>query len=60
MSRTPLPRERSEGDLHVPFIDRGVIQLNLNWSVTAEAALGLGCLVLTRDGAGTAVQPLGA
>ncbi|MFC9162816.1 tellurium resistance protein [Streptomyces fungicidicus] len=39
---------------------RGVIQLNLNWSVTAEADLDLGCLVLTRDGAGAAVQPLGA
>ncbi|UXY31077.1 tellurium resistance protein [Streptomyces sp. HUAS TT20] len=39
---------------------RGVLQVNLNWSVAAEADLDLGCMVLTRDGAGAAVQPLGA
>lgn len=33
--------------------------MNLNWSITSEADLDLGCLVLTRDGTGTAVQPLG-
>ncbi|MGW1532286.1 tellurium resistance protein [Streptomyces aureus] len=33
--------------------------MNLNWSVTAEADLDLGCMVSTRDGIGTAVQPLG-
>ncbi|MCK8676023.1 tellurium resistance protein [Streptomyces lichenis] len=38
---------------------RDVLQVNLNWSVTAEADLDLGCMVLTRDGSGTAVQPLG-
>ncbi|MBE4740757.1 tellurium resistance protein [Streptomyces sp. ND05-3B] len=38
---------------------RGVLQVNLNWSVTSEADLDLGCLVLTRDGIGAAVQPLG-
>ncbi|WP_281154781.1 tellurium resistance protein [Streptomyces sp. HYC2] len=39
---------------------RGVLQVNLNWSVTSEADLDLGCMVLTRDGMGIAVQPLGA
>ncbi|MEU3659859.1 tellurium resistance protein [Streptomyces sp. NPDC032940] len=39
---------------------RGVLQMNLNWSVASEADLDLGCMVLTRDGAGAAVQPLGA
>ncbi|MFF4587319.1 tellurium resistance protein [Streptomyces sp. NPDC001388] len=39
---------------------RGVLQVNLNWSVASEADLDLGCMVLTRDGAGAAVQPLGA
>ncbi|MEV5865247.1 tellurium resistance protein [Streptomyces tendae] len=39
---------------------RGILQMNLNWSLTAEADLDLGCMVLTRDGVGTAVQPLGA
>ncbi|MGW4563033.1 tellurium resistance protein [Streptomyces sp. NPDC004561] len=38
---------------------RGILQVNLNWSVTAEADLDVGCMVLTRDGTGTAVQPLG-
>ncbi|MFE0511217.1 tellurium resistance protein [Streptomyces sp. NPDC058964] len=37
----------------------GTLQVNLNWSVTAEADLDLGCMVLTCDGTGTAVQPLG-
>ncbi|WP_309243691.1 tellurium resistance protein [Streptomyces sp. CAI-85] len=39
---------------------RGVLQVNLNWSVTSEADLDLGCMVLTHDGMGVAVQPLGA
>ncbi|MEU1477962.1 tellurium resistance protein [Streptomyces sp. NPDC005760] len=39
---------------------RGVLQVNLNWSVASEADLDLGCMVLTRDGMGAAVQPLGA
>lgn len=39
---------------------RGVLQVNLNWSVASEADLDLGCMVRTRDGAGVAVQPLGA
>ncbi|MGJ5827170.1 tellurium resistance protein [Streptomyces ossamyceticus] len=34
-------------------------QVVAHWSVAAEADLDLGCLVLTRDGTGTAVQPLG-
>ncbi|MFF5012627.1 tellurium resistance protein [Streptomyces sp. NPDC001165] len=38
---------------------RGILQVNLNWSVTSEADLDLGCMVLTRDGTGIAVQPLG-
>jgi tellurite resistance protein TerA len=38
---------------------RGVLQANLNWSVASEADLDLGCMVATRDGTGTAVQPLG-
>ncbi|WP_257016302.1 hypothetical protein [Streptomyces sp. Ag82_O1-15] len=37
----------------------GVLQVNLNWSVTAEADLDLGCMVATSDGKGAAVQPLG-
>ncbi len=45
---------------HARIAGRGVLQVNLNWSAAAEADLDLGCMVLTRDGMGTAVQPLGA
>ncbi|MGW5282076.1 tellurium resistance protein [Streptomyces collinus] len=38
---------------------RGILQVNLNWSIASEADLDLGCMVLTRSGKGTAVQPLG-
>ncbi|MFE6701850.1 tellurium resistance protein [Streptomyces sp. NPDC057718] len=38
---------------------RGVMQVNLNWSAASEADLDLGCMVRTRDGSGTAIQPLG-
>ncbi|WP_241740791.1 tellurium resistance protein [Streptomyces sp. L2] len=43
----------------VRITGRGILKVNLNWSVTSEADLDLGCMVLTRDGAGAAVQPLG-
>ncbi|MGC9495662.1 tellurium resistance protein [Streptomyces sp. WG7] len=58
----PLPRtvELTKQTPRAEITGRGILQMNLNWSVTAEADLDLGCLVLTRDGAGTAVQPLGA
>jgi tellurite resistance protein TerA len=62
-TREPTPRERAvELTRHTPRAEiagRGVLQVNLNWSVSSEADLDLGCLVLTCDGAGTAVQPLG-
>ncbi|WP_338702519.1 tellurium resistance protein [Streptomyces sp. Q6] len=38
---------------------RGALQVNLNWSAASHADLDLGCLVRTRDGRGTAIQPLG-
>ncbi|MFZ4173964.1 tellurium resistance protein [Streptomyces griseoincarnatus] len=54
------PVELTKQTPRAAITGRGVLQMNLNWSVTAEADLDLGCLVLTRDGLGTAVQPLGA
>ncbi|SFL28750.1 tellurite resistance protein TerA [Streptomyces pini] len=45
---------------HARVAGRGALQVNLNWSAAAEADLDLGCMVLTSDGTGTAVQPLGA
>lgn len=38
---------------------RGVMHVNLNWSAASEADLDLGCMAQTRDGSGTAIQPLG-
>ncbi|MGY5052481.1 tellurium resistance protein [Streptomyces sp. 900105755] len=64
--RTQQPREQPTrtGELtkHTPraqIAGRGILQVNLNWSVASEADLDLGCMVLTRSGKGTAVQPLG-
>lgn len=64
--RTQQPREHPartvELTKHTPqaqITGRGIMQVNLNWSVTAEADLDLGCMVLTRNGKGAAVQPLG-
>ncbi len=61
--RSREPRTRTV-DLtkHTPraqIAGRGILQVNLNWSVASEADLDLGCMVLTRDGMGAAVQPLG-
>jgi tellurite resistance protein TerA len=59
--RSPVrPVELTKQAPRTVVTGRGVLQMNLNWSVTAEADLDLGCLVVTRDGQGTAVQPLGA
>ncbi|SPF04346.1 tellurium resistance protein [Streptomyces sp. MA5143a] len=58
-SPRPLATELTRQTPRAEIAGRGVLQVNLNWSVASEADLDLGCLVLTRDGAGTAVQPLG-
>jgi tellurite resistance protein TerA len=44
---------------HAQVAGRGILQVNLNWSVATEADLDLGCLVSFADGTGLAVQPLG-
>ncbi|MEU1853243.1 tellurium resistance protein [Streptomyces sp. NPDC019990] len=60
--REPVPHtmELTRRKPRAEIAGRGVLQVNLNWSVASEADLDLGCMVLTRDGIGTAVQPLGA
>lgn len=55
--RRPVELTRSAPAARIP--GRGVMQVNLNWSAASEADLDLGCMVQTRDGAGTAIQPLG-
>lgn len=61
-ARVPVPRtvELTRQTPRAEIAGRGVLQFNLNWSIASEADLDLGCMVLTRDGIGTAVQPLGA
>lgn len=67
----PEPAERRPRESRMRTVDltkqtpraqiagRGILQVNLKWSVASEADLDLGCMVLTRDGMGAAVQPLG-
>ncbi|MEU1176874.1 tellurium resistance protein [Streptomyces sp. NPDC005820] len=65
-AREPAPRtgtgtvELTRQTPRAEIAGRGVLQVNLNWSVASEADLDLGCMVLTHDGMGAAVQPLGA
>ena len=60
--REPAPRavDLTRQAPRAEIAGRGVLQVNLNWSIASEADLDLGCLVLTRDGMGAAVQALGA